>query len=180
MPHVFYSCVLNPIAVSYARYLLPQGGASLAHSHSRSRSHSHSHSLSLSPMELHLVDPTCLAWSSSISSTAPITSSTKFPNECHGNTVPKPPLPLRVESMKRSSKPASSGLQKDLSRILRTEAAVRGVENKGKSWKHRQLWPKAVLEALDEAIKGYRWQAALKAGPNFNYLFFLYLFFFFW
>lgn len=111
-------------------------------------------------MELHL-DPTCLTWSSSISSTTPITRSTKFLND-----TPKLPFSFRVESLKRSSKPQSPGLQKDpkkdLSRILRTEAAIKGVEKKANSWKHRQLWPKAVLEALDEAINGLRWQAALK------------------
>ncbi|XP_061364548.1 pentatricopeptide repeat-containing protein At3g53170 [Gastrolobium bilobum] len=113
-------------------------------------------------MKLH---PASLTWSSSISSTTTITRSTEFPNENHRN-APKPPHSFSVQSLKRRSKPASSGLQKDpkkdLSRILRTEAAIKGVENKGKSWKHRQLWPKAVLEALDDAIKGCRWQDALK------------------
>ncbi|KAL1300482.1 hypothetical protein AAHE18_18G185800 [Arachis hypogaea] len=117
-------------------------------------------------MEIHLVDSTSLRWASSISSTAPIMHSTEFLKHSHINTAPNPPFPLRVEFMKRGLKPLSSGIQKDsnkdLSRILRTEAAIKGVENKGNSWKHRQLWPKAVLEALDEAIKGCRWQAALK------------------
>ncbi|XP_057728734.1 pentatricopeptide repeat-containing protein At3g53170 isoform X2 [Arachis stenosperma] len=121
---------------------------------------------SLSPMEIHLVDSICLRWASSVSSTAPFMHSTEFLKHSHSNTAPNPPFPLRVEFMKRGLKPLSSGIQKDsnkdLSRILRTEAAIKGVENKGKSWKHRQLWPKAVLEALDEAIKGCRWQAALK------------------
>ncbi|KAL1309558.1 hypothetical protein AAHE18_17G186000 [Arachis hypogaea] len=120
---------------------------------------------SQSPMEIHLVDSTCLRWASSVSSTSPFMHSTEFLKHSH-NTAPNPPFPLRVEFMKRGLKPLSSGIQKDsnkdLSRILRTEAAIKGVENKGKSWKHRQLWPKAVLEALDEAIKGCRWQAALK------------------
>ncbi|CAL5201682.1 unnamed protein product [Lathyrus oleraceus] len=108
--------------------------------------------------------PPCVTWSSSISSTAPITCSTKFLNENHRNS--SKPLPsFRVQSLKRSSKPLSQGLQKDpnkdLSRILRTEAAIKGVENKANSWKHKQLWPKAVLEALDDAIKGCQWQNAL-------------------
>lgn len=115
--------------------------------------------------------PPCLTWSSSISSTAPITCSTKFLNENHRNS--SKPLPsFRVQSLKRSSKPLSQGLQKDpnkdLSRILRTEAAIKGVENKANSWKHKQLWPKAVLEALDDAIKGCQWQNALMVGPNFQ------------
>ncbi|MED6109158.1 hypothetical protein PIB30_031046 [Stylosanthes scabra] len=117
-------------------------------------------------MEIHLVDSTCLTWAYSISSTAPIMNSTKFLKHSHNNTAPNQPFPIRVELMKRGSKPLSSGIQKDsnkdLSRILRMEAAIKGVENKGKSWKHRQLRPKAVLVALDEAIKGCRWQAALK------------------
>ncbi|KAL5078078.1 hypothetical protein RYX36_017062 [Vicia faba] len=113
---------------------------------------------------LHPSPPPCVTWSSSISSTAPITCSTKFPTENHQNS--SKPLPsFRVQSLKRSSKPLSQGLQKDpkkdLSRILRTEAAIKGVENKAKSWKHKQLWPKAVLEALDDAIKGCQWQNAL-------------------
>ncbi|MED6151273.1 hypothetical protein PIB30_080953 [Stylosanthes scabra] len=121
---------------------------------------------------IHLVDSTYLTWAYSISSTAPIMNSTKFLKRSHNNTAPNQPFPLRVELMKRGSKPLSSGIQKDsnkdLSRILRTEAAIKGVENKGKSWKHRQLWPKAVLEALDEAIKGCRWQTALKAAGMFE------------
>ncbi|CAL0326223.1 unnamed protein product [Lupinus luteus] len=108
------------------------------------------------------MDPTCLSWSTSISSTIPTTCSTKFLTD----NTPKLPLPFRILSLKRSSKQHTPGLQKDpkkdLSRILRTEAAIKGVKNKGDSWKNKQLWPKAVLEALDEAIKGLRWQAALK------------------
>lgn len=118
-------------------------------------------------MELLHPPPPCMSWSSSISSVAPITYSTKFPNENHLNSS-NPSPSFRVLSLKRSSKPSYEGLQKDpkkdLSRILRTEAAIRGVENKAKSWKHKQLWPKAVLEALDDAIKGYQWQNALMVG----------------
>ncbi|XP_058766623.1 pentatricopeptide repeat-containing protein At3g53170-like isoform X2 [Vicia villosa] len=108
--------------------------------------------------------PPCVTRASSISSTAPITCSTKFPTKNHPNSSKQPPS-FRVQSLKRSSKPLSPGLQKDpkkdLSRILRTEAAIKGVENKAKSWKHKQLWPKAVLEALDDAIKGCQWENAL-------------------
>jgi len=52
--------------------------------------------------------------------------------------------------------------KKELSRILRTDAAVKGIERKANSEKYLTLWPKAVLEALDEAIKENRWQSALK------------------
>ncbi|CAN8268123.1 unnamed protein product [Cochlearia groenlandica] len=52
--------------------------------------------------------------------------------------------------------------KKELSRILRTDAAVKGIERKANSEKYNTLWPKAVLEALDEAIRENRWQAALK------------------
>ncbi|TKY57483.1 Pentatricopeptide repeat-containing protein [Spatholobus suberectus] len=103
-----------------------------------------------------------LTWSSSISSATPFTSSTKFPND----TAPKARRRFRVESLKRRPKPASAGLVKDpkkeLSRILRTEAAIRGVENKAKAQSHQQLWPKALLEALDDAIKRRRCHPALE------------------
>ncbi|CAK8565036.1 unnamed protein product [Lathyrus sativus] len=112
----------------------------------------------------HLHPPPCITWSSSISSTAPLTCSTKFLNENH-QKFSKPLPSFRIQSLKRSSKPLSQGLQKDpnkdLSRILRTEAAIKGVENKAKSWKHKQLLPKAVLEALDDAIKRCQWHNAL-------------------
>ncbi|XP_054816679.1 pentatricopeptide repeat-containing protein At3g53170 [Prosopis cineraria] len=115
-------------------------------------------------MELHLLaDPNNLCCSSFFYST-PATLFANVLNEKPCN-IPK----LRrfyVQSSKQGSNPVSSGLQKDpkkaLSRILRTEAAIRGVENKANSRKYRQLWPKAVLEALDEAIKEIRWDAALK------------------
>ncbi|KAK7324308.1 hypothetical protein VNO77_27841 [Canavalia gladiata] len=106
--------------------------------------------------------PTSLTCSSSISST--FTSISRSTN----SNASKPQLRFRVESLKRSSKPASEGLvkdtKKDLSRILRTEAAIRGIENKANSlsWKHKQLWPKAILEALDDAIKECQWNTALK------------------
>ncbi|KAL7083621.1 hypothetical protein ACP275_14G174900 [Erythranthe tilingii] len=52
--------------------------------------------------------------------------------------------------------------KKDLSRILRTESAIKAVERKSKSSKYNNLWPKAVLEALNDAIKLNRWESALK------------------
>ncbi|KAL6557559.1 hypothetical protein OROMI_017909 [Orobanche minor] len=52
--------------------------------------------------------------------------------------------------------------KKDLSRILRTESATKAVEKKANSAKYSNLWPKAVLEALSDAIKQNRWESALK------------------
>ncbi|PIN27155.1 hypothetical protein CDL12_00071 [Handroanthus impetiginosus] len=52
--------------------------------------------------------------------------------------------------------------KKDLSRILRTEAAIKAIEKKANSSKYNNLWPKAVLEALNDAIKQNRWESALK------------------
>ncbi|RWW02730.1 hypothetical protein GW17_00034166 [Ensete ventricosum] len=72
--------------------------------------------------------------------------------------------PFSVRAARRSA--ASKGLQKDakrnLSRILRTEAAVLGVERKAGSAKYTRLWPRAVLEALDDSISDNRWESALK------------------
>lgn len=74
----------------------------------------------------------------------------------------------RALIIKSSNSGTSRGLQKcskkNLSRILRTEAAIRGIERKVKSDKHTNLWPKAVLEALDDAIRDNRWHSALKVA----------------
>ncbi|KAL3639814.1 hypothetical protein CASFOL_014782 [Castilleja foliolosa] len=51
---------------------------------------------------------------------------------------------------------------KELSRILRTDSAIKAVEKKASSSKYNNLWPKAVLEALNDAIKQNRWESALK------------------
>ncbi|XP_075477236.1 pentatricopeptide repeat-containing protein At3g53170 isoform X2 [Primulina tabacum] len=62
----------------------------------------------------------------------------------------------------------SRGLQfrkfskKDLSRILTTEAAIKAIEKKANSSKYSNLWPKAILEALNDAVKRNRWESALK------------------
>lgn len=68
--------------------------------------------------------------------------------------------------IKSSSSSTSQGLQKcskkNLSRILRTEAAIRGIHRKANSEKYTNLWPKAVLKALDDAIRDNRWDSALK------------------
>ncbi|CAI9103022.1 OLC1v1001437C2 [Oldenlandia corymbosa var. corymbosa] len=72
-----------------------------------------------------------------------------------------------IESAKRESVISSSkGIQrcsdKDLSLILRKEAAVKNIEKKANSSKYNNLSPKAVLDALDEAIQGKQWESALK------------------
>ncbi|KAG6676962.1 hypothetical protein I3842_14G004200 [Carya illinoinensis] len=76
------------------------------------------------------------------------------------------PLSSSIQLSKRSPKSISDGLQKDtkkdLSLILRTDAAVEGIARKANSRKYKQLWPKAVLEALDEAIRENQWESALK------------------
>ncbi|KAL0387940.1 UNVERIFIED_CONTAM: Pentatricopeptide repeat-containing protein [Sesamum radiatum] len=80
---------------------------------------------------------------------------------------------FKVESSSKKSPDCDSnsqsqGLQfrklskKDLSRILRTEAAIKAIERKANSSKYKNLWPKAVLEALGDAIKQNRWESALK------------------
>ncbi|XP_014504493.1 pentatricopeptide repeat-containing protein At3g53170 [Vigna radiata var. radiata] len=100
-----------------------------------------------------------LTWSSGVSSVTPFAPAT---NEA----LPKKRRRFNVVSLKRRAKAGSAGLvkepKKELSRILRTEAAIRGVENKAKSNSHKQLWPKALLEALDDAIKRRRWQSSLE------------------
>ncbi|KAM7264404.1 hypothetical protein ACFE04_002087 [Oxalis oulophora] len=106
-----------------------------------------------------------LHYSSSISTQLPTNCSTKFLTH---KTSTKNPFILSIYSLKRSSKnPASStGLQretkKQLSRILWTDAAVKAIERKANSKKYKNLWPKPVLEALDEAIRYKLWESALK------------------
>lgn len=89
-------------------------------------------------------------------SATPTTCSTKVPNE---------------RTMKTSSGLISTRHRadpnKELSRILRADAAVKGIERKANSEKYNTLWPKAVLEALDEAIRENRWQSALKVMSFF-------------
>ncbi|KAK8283054.1 hypothetical protein V6Z12_D08G067800 [Gossypium hirsutum] len=72
-----------------------------------------------------------------------------------------------IRSSNRSSVYCLTGSQKDskdaLSRIIRREAAIEGIGRKAKSKKQRKrLWPKALLEALDEAIKDNAWYSALE------------------
>ncbi|KAE9459780.1 hypothetical protein C3L33_08301, partial [Rhododendron williamsianum] len=95
------------------------------------------------------------------SSLPPTTRSTKFLND---PTKPSTPPLFLIRAAKRQN--PSRGLQKqpnkDLSRILRTEAAINAIERKANSNKYNQLWPKAVLDSLDEAIRENRWESALK------------------
>jgi len=72
---------------------------------------------------------------------------------------------------KRTAGAPSHGLQKelkDLSRMLWTEAAIKAIERKAGSAKYKNLWPKAVLEALEEAINQCRWESALKVSVDFG------------
>ena len=110
------------------------------------------------------MDAVKLSWSSGTSLTS-TTYSTKFRND--HSRIPNPPIRC-LHISNRSSNPSSKGLQKnpkkDLSRILRTDAAIRNIERKANSKKYNRLWPKAVLEALDEAIRNNFWETALKVG----------------
>ncbi|GAB4838048.1 hypothetical protein Ancab_027577 [Ancistrocladus abbreviatus] len=114
-------------------------------------------------MELHPVDPTALRWSSS-SFLTPITRSKKVLNEQKHEKWRRPPW--FCSAAEKIAEKVSKGFQKasnkELSRILRTEAAIKAIERKASSKKYKNLRPKAVLEALDEAIKGSRWESALK------------------
>ncbi|KAK2637023.1 hypothetical protein Ddye_031815 [Dipteronia dyeriana] len=72
-----------------------------------------------------------------------------------------------IHSSKRSPAPSrQTGLQEEpknnLSRMLRTELSIKNIENKVNSKKYKNLWPKAVLEALEEATKEKKWELALK------------------
>ncbi|GAB2214732.1 hypothetical protein Drorol1_Dr00019094 [Drosera rotundifolia] len=71
-----------------------------------------------------------------------------------------------VVSMRKSDKKGLMDVRKEpkkeLSKILWTETAIEGIEVKAGSRKHTTLWPKAVLEALDGAIREFRWESALK------------------
>ncbi|XP_027157831.1 pentatricopeptide repeat-containing protein At3g53170-like [Coffea eugenioides] len=98
-------------------------------------------------MELHLVDPANLRLFSSIHH-------------------PRTPKFSTIKSSKKDSITTSKGLQKssqkELSRILRSEAATKNIVKKANSNKYNNLNPKAVLDALDDAIKGNDWESALK------------------
>ncbi|KAL4187997.1 hypothetical protein AMTRI_Chr09g41950 [Amborella trichopoda] len=70
-----------------------------------------------------------------------------------------------VNSAKNNSE-ASKGLQNEsknkLSRILWTEAAVKGIERKAGLTNSTSLWPRAVLDALSDKIEKNQWESALE------------------
>ncbi|CAH9091985.1 unnamed protein product [Cuscuta europaea] len=105
----------------------------------------------------------CCFSSSTVFLGSPLTHSKKFPEELRNQTTKKV---LRIFSGKSipeiASQEVRKGSKKDLSRLLRTEAAIKAIESKANSSKYNNLWPKAVLEALDDAIKENRWESALK------------------
>ncbi|WOL00093.1 hypothetical protein Cni_G08806 [Canna indica] len=74
----------------------------------------------------------------------------------------RPRFSIKAAKRRGPSKGLQKDAKRDLSRILRTEAAVLGVERKAGSTKSTRLWPRAVLEALDESISSNRWESALK------------------
>ncbi|KAI8024749.1 Pentatricopeptide repeat-containing protein [Camellia lanceoleosa] len=112
-------------------------------------------------MNTHLLDSANLFWSSSSFLTSTTCSTKVLTNPKN----PSSPL-LLIKAAKKRSQNSAQGLQrqpkKDLSRILRTEAAIKAIERKANSTKYNRLWPKAVLEALDDAIREHRWESALK------------------
>jgi hypothetical protein len=61
---------------------------------------------------------------------------------------------------------AEHGQPDALARILRTEAAVSGVSRKAAAARQQStnLWPRAVLEALDTAVAACRWESALEVA----------------
>lgn len=94
-------------------------------------------------------------------------SFTASPNTATGLPAIHKQQLFTIHSSKRGSGHVQqTGLQKEakkeLSKILRTDFAIKNIENKVNSKKYKNLWPKAVLEALDEAIRGKKWALALK------------------
>ncbi|KAL6288548.1 hypothetical protein ACE6H2_006058 [Prunus campanulata] len=108
-------------------------------------------------MEPHLLHPTNLRLSTSTS----LTSATYSITLCGELAHKRNPTIHCLHLSKRSSDPSLKA-KKELSRLLRTDAAVRNIERKANSNKYNNLWPKAVLEALDEAIANNLWESALK------------------
>ncbi|KAM7476751.1 hypothetical protein LguiB_023994 [Lonicera macranthoides] len=108
-------------------------------------------------MELNLLDPSKLSWSSSFF-LAPFTCSTKCLTEPTNNSNART---LLIIARKGSPVGLQRSSKKNLSRILRTEAAIKAIERKANSDKYNRLWPRAVLEALDDAIRENQWESAL-------------------
>ncbi|XP_021736223.1 pentatricopeptide repeat-containing protein At3g53170-like [Chenopodium quinoa] len=113
-------------------------------------------------MDKVLVDSLNFNWLSS--SFMPSTCSKKCFNEKKPG-IGKNPSGFRVAA-KKTNVVVSKGLQKrqkkELSKMLWTEAAIKAIESKAGSKKYKNLWPKAVLEALDDAIQLNNWESALK------------------
>lgn len=111
------------------------------------------------------MDPINLCWSSSFIS--PTTCSIKCLREHIKQHHPQILVPKAAKkSVENSSHGLHKSSNKNMAHILRTEAAIIGVEKKADSRKYTRLWPKAVLEALDNAIRQKRWQSALKVCSN--------------
>ncbi|EPS58661.1 hypothetical protein M569_16151 [Genlisea aurea] len=76
------------------------------------------------------------------------------------------PFHIKSSSEKSDIEPGSfrsrRSSRKNLSLLLRTDAAVKAIRRKANSSKYTNLWPKAVLEALDDAIELNHWESALK------------------
>lgn len=111
-------------------------------------------------MELNLLEPSKLSLSSSFF-LAPSTCSTKCLTEPTNNSNPRT---LLITARKGSPEGLQRSSKKNLSHILRTEAAIKAIERKANSDKYNRLWPRAVLEALDDAIRENQWESALKAS----------------
>ncbi|XAR63465.1 hypothetical protein NMG60_11023406 [Bertholletia excelsa] len=113
-------------------------------------------------MNNQLLDSSTLCWSSSSFLTCPFHSNESLTQPLNSSTPPS----LPIKAAKKCSEVSSQGLQKqtkkDMSRILRTEAAIKAIERKSKSSKYNRLWPKAVLDALDDAIRENSWESAIK------------------
>ncbi|XP_048495312.1 pentatricopeptide repeat-containing protein At3g53170 isoform X2 [Beta vulgaris subsp. vulgaris] len=88
------------------------------------------------------------------SSFLPSICSTKCVNE--GRRI----LPSELRVVAKKTEVAMS--KKELSKMLWTDAAIKAIESKAGSRKYKNLWPKAVLEALDDAIHHLKWDSALK------------------
>lgn len=68
--------------------------------------------------------------------------------------ISSPPQSLQIRKLSK----------KELSRVLRKESAVKSIERKANSSKYNNLWPKSVLEALNDAIRQNQWESALKVS----------------
>ncbi|XP_076892098.1 pentatricopeptide repeat-containing protein At3g53170-like [Bidens hawaiensis] len=95
-------------------------------------------------------------------------SSLTLPTKCSTKCLNERPSSLLITAGKKKSHASSQGIQKStekqLSRILRSEAAIEAIERKANfaTVKHNRFSPKLVLEALDNAIRHKHWESALK------------------